>query len=90
MQRRNPKQHTHKWEMRFTEHKWSTDVPESLKPYSAGGFKMRRYWACVRGNKIKHTMKAETGYYFDGNYVLPPRYLEEQVFLAASSFNYAW
>jgi hypothetical protein len=71
--------------MRFTEYKWSTDVPENLKPYSAGGFKMRRYWACIRGGRTKHTLKAETGYYTGDKYVTR---LEERVFLAASSFNY--
>lgn len=83
MQRKNPHQHKHNWEMRFTERKWSTNVPESLKPYTDWGFDMRRYFACIRGGRIKHTQRAPDYYSYTAK-----RIMEEHVFLAASGFRY--
>lgn len=73
----NPKQHVHNWSMAFTEFsKYTTELPDRFKDYdSPGGFYLRRYWKCVRGNKIKHTWRE------------PER--EEPMFLMASGISYS-
>ena len=56
-----PTKHVHNWKLQFRPEKNLVPVPpvfSYLKPYSWGGFMVYRYYACIRGNKIKHTQKA--------------------------------
>ena len=72
MQRKNPHQHSHNWEMMFVNRlAWSTNVPDNLKPYSSGGWEATKTWVCKRGGKIKHRFP-----------------FKEDVFIAASGFNF--
>ena len=80
MQRRNPKQHSHNWQMKLTKFSKFSPLPtylEHLKPYSPGGFNTVKYWACVRGGKVKHVLKI----FNDVTY-------KQDVFIAASGSPY--
>ena len=80
MQKKNPKQHTHNWEWKLTGWTWERTPND---PYSPGGFHTRRYWACIRGGKVKHTerMRHPERSIFGG-------ILEENVFIRASGVMY--
>lgn len=59
MNRSRPIQHTHNWRLvvkDFSPFVSASEISKDwdLAPYSPGGFYARRYWACIRGNKIKH------------------------------------
>ena len=56
-----PKQHVHNWKLQTARPSKWIDISEvkeegAWKKYSPGGFYIDRWWACIRGNKVKHTM----------------------------------
>jgi len=58
MRKNRPNQHTHNWKLKFTRMgglETLPDIYERFKEQSFGGFYGKKYWACIRGNKVKHT-----------------------------------
>ena len=73
----------HNWSMAFTKMIFRKEVPESLRPYTDWGIGAKRFWACKRGNKIKHVKPfIEITRGFENERLL----LTGEVFFAGSGF----
>jgi hypothetical protein len=81
MRPNRPKQHVHNWQLRLTENS-PTKILDN--PYTDFGFKSRRYWACIRGNRIKHTRRWN---HFDNHKMMFMGYGPENVTILASGIS---